>query len=296
MFSGATLGGAAMQLQALATEFHVLGHQVKISCESDLNLTQTDVVHFTQINSEIYRYWINAKKHGVPFVVKSINTSESANNDIAAESILHVESPDEASRVSERYGTAIENNIRILLPGVDSNIRHFTADRVWVHTNGRYMKLKNHVAVIRACKVAGLPVITAGGSYDDSSYQDCLDEKYGTILTECDKNKLADIYNRTRVYVCASINEMCSASVCEAILCGCLIVSSSAHLGNSNYYKPGYWVYESGNQDDLLAKIIEAYHADVHQTNPAWTVKFLAEKLLEIFRRYIRVKKRKIFL
>ncbi len=190
------------------------------------------------------------------------------------------------SELSSQELEAIKKKTMIFKPGVDESFQNTKPLdlRKKVHINGWHNNNKGQVEVIKACKELELPVITVGRSSSEAYSNYCKSFNYGEILNALSKRDLNKVYNESRVYVNASLYENHSASVCEAIACGCRIVSSSNHLANREYDKPGYYVYKWGDFDDLKAKILEAYHSTEDQKNEYWTHERLAQENSNLFR------------
>lgn len=298
------VGGAPQQMQMAIESLRQKQEHVVFSDNPHHDLTEFDVVWIIHIGTEFCRIaWQNCMKQGRPYIVKAIFA---ADEKLVPEMALHaryigVESDVERNAIldacrptlSATQINFIDNRIVNFQPGVHPDIQNYgtrVGDRPLVHINGRYRPLKNQHAVIQACKELGLPVVCAGWPtghrIDDGYFRQCCDLKYGELLEVQDKKQLCEIYNRTRVYVCASENEVCSTSVCEAIACGCRVVSRNTHQGNANFQKPGYFVYEeaSGLQDAISL----AYNSDCNQENEIWYFDRVIEQYHRLLQRAAR--------
>lgn len=291
LINNATLLGAGQQLALLVNGLRDRGHTVNLS--DSLPYTTPDIVYMCHpFWLECLQLVIEMRNRRIPLVAKSIDwsTSNWMIPLVDYASALTAESPEEASRMIRTFGP-ICHKIEMTMPGVDTeSIGREPSHKYYVHINGQYNDNKNHLAVIEACRQLDLPVITAGSYNDPYWYNQCLDAGYGQVLSVQNKKQLSQIYAITRVYVCASNFEVSSTSVCEAIASKCLVVSCKVHLGNSNYDKPGYWVY-----DDLVSTLDEAYHSDARQENSYWSDTMLVDAFEKVFTKYQRQPIRKLF-
>jgi glycosyltransferase involved in cell wall biosynthesis len=162
-------------------------------------------------------------------------------------------------------------------------------DRELVHTNGWYSFQKCQADIIKACKSLKLPVLTAGrvGADRGAHFNYCLSLKYGTVLEDTTKLQLNRIYNKSRVYVVPSLFEIHSTSMCEALACGCQVVSSSHHLANNEYQ--GLFIFRWGDFDDLKDKILQAYYCTNHQDHPRVSPADLAQVYQRLFSNKIKM-------
>lgn len=149
-----------------------------------------------------------------------------------------------------RYEAKKLNNPKTIIipPMVDTVFKNNHIDRRFVHTNGRYDRFKRHAFVLKACKDLNLPCITAGFIQDKAYYDECgLLE--GTLLGLATPEQLANIYNQSRIYVCASLAECNSGSVHEAIACGCCVLADGRnHDGIHDLDKKGVILYHDDTE------------------------------------------------
>lgn len=289
--------GSAQQVQMLRRNLERLGHETGISGELVPDYTGWDVAHLTMIDYRATEWQYRASYRRLPLVVKTLNSwsLDPWLDDLAAvAAALTIESPDEGLMLHHRFGKLVAGKTYSLLPAVDKEIVCDDTpwdDRVYVHINGSYDRNKGHATVIAACKKLGFPVVTAGPPVDREVHGECLALGYGEVYGEMSKARLSSVYNRTRVYVCASEKEICLTSICEAIKCGCNVVSSSTNWGNSNYDKPGFWTYQYNSLKDLTEKI-EAAYSYPQQQNTYWSEERLALEYFKIFENCIHAFRR----
>jgi len=288
-------GGASHQITMLMDSLKQIGYKTQFSSEE--NFENCDLVHISHIN---LKRNINYTRCHKPIIIKCIwhtweprvDNSQSAFLAKKAEKLI-VESLKEKelminflkSELTSDEINKIDKKTVIFKPGIDSifqNTKSFDL-RDKVHINGWHSYNKGQSEVIKACRDLNLPVVTAGPISDERYINYCKSFHYGEILDSLSKNELNKLYNETKVYVTASLYENHSASMCEAIACGCLIVSSSNHLANCEYDKSGFYVYEWGNYDNLKETILKAYYCNEKQENEYWTHSQLAKEYHKIF-------------
>lgn len=297
LISGGPIFGSAQQILMLKENLQLCGHKVDISASSKINLSNYDIVHITMIGFEDTKLqWLNCRRQHVPVVVKTINSwsNEDWLKDFAIyAAAITVESPDEELMVIGKFGRNIKHKVHRLLPAVDRDIKNKITrwkEKNLVHINGRYDDNKGQFSVIKACKDLELPVVTAGSVFMQEEYNKCLSLEYGDVRKEQTKKQLSDVYNHSRVYVCASEKEICNTSICESIKCGCVVVSSSTNWGNTNYQERGFYVYQYGSEKSLKKQIEKAYYSDGVQQNKFWDEEVLSNKYLEIFKKAVNKK------
>lgn len=289
-------GGAGHQISILAEELRKKGHETTF--DNDADPSKFDAVHLSHINlNDSVRYWDKYSNTNAQIVVKCIwhTYEQRVNNSRVTQfcrkaRFLVVESQTEKqavvaflkSELDSAELTRIDKKFVVMRPGVLPLFRNTTPyhTRQFVHTNGWYSFQKCQADVIKACKSLNLPVVTAGRISQDrgAHLEYCRSFGYGTIFEGVDKDKLNDIYNQSRVYVVSSLFESHSTSMCEAIACGCKIVSSSHHVANGEYNGPGFYIYKWGDFDDLKAKIRAAYESQDATHLPYSTTSEIADK------------------
>lgn len=217
----------------------------------------------------------------VPFVLKSPIGVDERLAQMAT--CITVESSNEEQLFLSKLADPdkVMNKIMHVLPGVHEDISYAERDRTYVFSNGRYVKNKGMLSVIKCCKELNIPVVTAGTIQNDLYYQECLAEEYGEVLGHLSKRELSDLYNKSKVYVCASWYELSSASVCEAIACKCLVLSTSKHVANSNWHEEGYFTFDS--EEEMKEKLISLYHSDHKQCNSYWDAAKLVAEYNNVF-------------
>jgi glycosyltransferase involved in cell wall biosynthesis len=144
----------------------------------------------------------------------------------------------------------------IIPPAVDEVFQNISPNRIFVHTNGRYCPFKRQEFVLKLCQDLQLPCITAGYEQNADYFKICS-EYNGIVLGLQTPEQLNEIYNKTRIYVCASLSECNSGSVHEAVACGCCVLADGRnHFGVQDWDKRGVKLYYSDSEcrqllDDL---------------------------------------------
>lgn len=286
-------GGAEIQAILLKEEYKKLGHSVEFT-NAITDFRPFDIVHITGDGDiaiaacdacvrQRRQYFLKPLFHPKrPWNLKKLVQC------MRAASAVLVESPKELEAIYSFYATysndVLNCNFYVVPPGVNPIFTNHHFDRSLVVMAARYVDLKNQKDVILACKNLGLPLIITGTVQDQKYFNECCQIQWGVLLKLIPQSQLAMLLGAAKVCVCASIYEVCSASICEAINCGCLVVTSSTHQGISNFTKPGCFVYEQGNFEDLQEKINLAYNANTKQANHCWSVRELCEFQLRLFR------------
>lgn len=288
---GSGYGGTDHQATLLHGALRKIGHEVVAFTEpTDLSrFNAVVIVHLNNIRTP--KFYQSCKLYKKPYVVKTIWFPWKPGlftYDVCRDaSFLFAESPRERQILASVFPN-IEHKTEVTLPAVDSiftNKGKPAKDRPLVHVNGRYIKHKRALDVLRVCKDLKLPVCVSGFPQDQEYYRACMGVGYGEVLTEKDKPALCDILNESRLYVCASDMEVCSASVSEAIACGCNVLASEVyHPGNSNFTEEGYFLYDGTNLHEAMEK---AYYSDAVQRNGFWTPEMLAEAYSNAFSKMV---------
>jgi glycosyltransferase involved in cell wall biosynthesis len=81
------------------------------------------------------------------------------------------------------------------------------------------------------------------------------------VLFSVSQTELAELYNQTKVYVCASTSERNNLCVLEAAQCGCDIINSTENRGKE--WLLGTIAIDVTNPDILKQSILEAYNRDI---------------------------------
>lgn len=282
-----TQGGSAQQAYQLRRCLISHGIEVEVTNNLTPDLTAYDLVHIHHINSpHSWAFYLNCVRQGKPYCVKAIYHPERFDEPSAviAEDarVLMFESVKEREVFFARHGQYREKSV-VVHPAVDPAVfRDLGQPRDIVHSNGRYEPLKNFSELLRACKSLGLPAVIAGHTPPGSTERkECEAVGHGTLLGEVKHYELAGLYARARVYVCPSRHELHSASVCQAIACGCTVLSSDAHWANGEYAALGYFTYRYGDLKDALAK---AWEWKGGQENTTWTPERLAAEYAAAYR------------
>lgn len=294
---GLSWGGSGHQLVMMMESLKDLGHVTSYSAEA--NFENYDVVIINHLN---FKSAIDYTTCDKPMIIKCIWQGSGPRVDnsrtaflarkafrLVVESNLEMEAMLAflKSELSQEEMTAVRSKTVIFKPGIDPKFTNAKplSQRSQVHVNGWYCHNKSQAEVIKACLALRLPVTTAGATANEGYVKYCKSFNYGTVLGDLGKEELNKVYNDSRVYVTASIQENHSASMCEAIACGCRIVSSSTHLANPEYTKSGFKIYKCGDFDDLKSKILEAYNSNDEQNNDIWTKERLAKEYDKLFRK-----------
>jgi len=293
LHKGTGYGGTDHQAELLKDELRRLGYIVDhFTKPTDLSVFDIAVLLHLNI-PDTKDFYLNCKAYNKPYVVKTIWSVWDALDfvyQIAQDaSVLFCESPKEKTILIEKLSRQVPNvagKIKIVLPAVDpvfKDVGKPVNERRLVHCNGRYVPKKRMLDVLCACKDLNLPVSVSGYPQVESYYKECLDVGYGKVLGELGKSDLCDLLNETRLYATASEIEICSASVSEAIACGCKVLSSDRyHPGNSNFTRAGYFTYD-GSDENLKDALKEAYCSDCSQENVFWTPAMLADSYHKVF-------------
>jgi len=283
--------GASHQLQILTDGLRSRGHRVSTFTDPAADLSGHDVAFVTSLNEPFSSSLADrCKARGVPLVIKAVHhplfgVSVPLLKMMDDAAFITVESQAETDALLSclspywAKGKYIPKIVE-MKPAVHPDIYPMNLPRDGVHLNGRYDRNKGHLRVLRACKELEVRVSVAGHPQYVDVYNECLREGYGEVLGELSKDELRLQYNRAKVYVCASGVEVSSTSVCEAIACGCVVVSSPTHLMNSSFTKPGYIVYAS--EDTLKDSIKQALKVK-KQENGYWTDTMLVNAYEELF-------------
>lgn len=283
--------GSGMQIQLLMSGLRDLGLSVDYSNDPNIDLRPYSVVHLNHLRHEwTAQQYLNCLKHNKPYTVKCIWVGRrdpkeeklKIIRDIGQKAFALTYEPKCNKEVLMNLTGVAESKMFHMLPAIDSMFRGEKplSERKLVHINGRYNANKGQLDVIRACKELGVPVVTAGWATDYDYYRECKNEAYGDVRTQITQHELVSLLNDTKVYVCASQYELISASIGEALACGCCCVTSD---GNKAAPDLGISIYEYGNQEDLVAKIKSAYESEQVPQARMWSVSRLAVEYLRIW-------------
>lgn len=281
-------GGAEIQASDLMRSFANMGCETVISSNPRENLSHFNLVHVSGLyNADLLDNCLQYKD--VHLFIKTLVYPGVTPLPIRAQEYLdraigiQCESPIEANFLNEKFNTTKKTHIT--LPSV-LPIFAQKADsmRLLVHSNGRYGENKNHKLILEICKSLNLPVVVAGFVYDYNYFMKCRQVAWGTVYGDCNAQQICQILRQTKVYVCASKIEICSGSVCEAIASGCLVLSSTTHIGNTHFTQQGYHTYDT--PEELSKKLIQIYNSNEIQQNRFWVTDDLTKHLLKIWREY----------
>lgn len=293
-------GGSEQQITDLIKQYNSMGHEASFSSSDTIDLASFDIVHLTHINLHwTAGHFQNCFKQNKPIVVKCIwhrygdNFSQVVNVARYATALTY-ESPTERNemfaflheRIDDDEIERIYRKTKIMLPGITpvfSDAGKPLTERKLVHINGRFERRKRQHMVIEACKDLNLPVIAIGWVADQKYFLECEGLNYGQLRGPLSKEELHQVYNDTRVYVCASVRELNSGSVNEAIACGCNVLSSAGHFANDVFTKSGYAVFQ--DEQDLRAKLQAMYNSPSPQANEWWSIERLANEYLKLYQK-----------
>lgn len=284
-------GGAELQTLLHKEHLEQRGCKVCISDDPFHNLTAVDVVHIIRIPNELnLGYYQNCLKHQIPYFVKALYhprfglMNNSAKAMLCEASGVFAESPAEAELIRN---ACPDVKLHVTPPGPEPIFfQKRDNKRRLVHINGRYHPLKRIHEVIEVCKELNLPLVTAGFQQDLEYFERCRKLCWGEVLDAVDQRQVKNILDETKVYICNSIVEICSTSVCEAVVNGCLVLSSKEHLGNSNFTATGYQVFSS--RQEMRQQLQRAYESTQGQQNTCWSISQLVDYYIEAFREATR--------
>jgi glycosyltransferase involved in cell wall biosynthesis len=299
-------GGDSLQAIILQEGLGARGHQVDFSFQLKTSSEQYDAVLIVHSNMPFSSYYYdNCKRYHRPFVVKALWKDHHTLCNLPHvfpmlmdATAVTVESKGEAQQILAFAETKLraedrlhlKNKLHYVQPAVDPIFVNKTplSVRNLVYMSGVYNKNKSHLALLNVCKKLNLPVVTSGGAMgkyaEPEYYSACCNFDYGEVRGWLSKEEVCEIYNKTKVYVCCSTRETSSTCVCEAIACGCLVVSTDAHTANTNFRSPGYWTYDPKKEDGLEEALRTAYYSSESQENSIWRASDLVDKYEEIFK------------
>jgi glycosyltransferase involved in cell wall biosynthesis len=304
--------GCQKQVAMLMKNMSDRGHSVEFSNQSGIDLTPFDAVYVTHVHLPFtYEVCRNCVQQRKKFLVKTLcypevyddgyrdhmpNSLHNRNSHqvpfVAKHaSYLICESPDEKKHLLSKCDER-EDKFVLVQPGVDERFQNTgkpLSQRNLVHCNGNYSAQKGFGILMEACKELSLPLVMCGNPSNNAGFYHGLIENIDWRASQLyalgikNEEQLAEIYNETRVYVCGSDRELSSTSVCEAIACGCRVVSSSRHLANSNWLKSGYYVFNYSDPSGLKDVLFRAYHSDDPQENETWNSQRLSDTYERLF-------------
>lgn len=310
--------GCQKQILLMMKNMVSRGHTVEFSDKSDIDLSTFDVVYVTHIHLPFtYEVCLNCIRYRKKFLVKTLcypevydggykdqmpNSLHNRNSNKISfvsshASYLVCESREEKRHLLLKCGEGCEDKFVLVQPAVDEQYKNEgkpLGQRTLVHCNGNYSAQKGFGYLMDVCKELSLPLVMCGKPNETTGFYRELLEKIDWrgspvyVLGTKDEADLSEIYNATKVYVCASDRELSSTSVCEAIACGCRVVSSSRHLANSNWTKLGYYVFDYSSPTELRDMLSRAYWSNDPQNNETWNSQRLADTYEKLFESMIR--------
>lgn len=290
------IGGPTQQILCLKKEIQKLNCIIDFSNDLNIDLKKYDCVHLTGINlPKMWPYFTKCMNENIPFFTKSIfnYTKKNSNKEIIKKIILKtkalfMEYPNEDQEIELFCGAKPIKKYHTLASVDDDFFKNENKEKKFIHVNGRYNINKNQLFLIKICKKLNLPLITSGYVQNYKYFLDCFNENYGEVYGECSAKQINEILNKTKIYVCCSNREICSTSICEAIHCGCLILSTSTHLSNSEFKEEGYFIYENKNEDEFVEKLLKIYNGNYDQKNKIITTKELAKFYVKAFQECLK--------
>lgn len=233
------VGGDAIQVNNTIETLKNNGIEVDFTSDTFKDPRDYDLVHIFHINF----FWTTpmmqeCQKHKVPYIISTIYFDREYDNSFGTMSKLASKaqklialSNNEKIELMSRLNVP-EEKIEVIPNGVDKNI-FFNTDnhnRDGVIAIGRLIdRSKGAEFVINACSELNIPLIYIGAS-DTSKYADQLKRKC-THIEYLDQFYIAQLMNKSKVYVCSSLSERQSLGVLEAKACGCNIVDSIFNRG-----------------------------------------------------------------
>lgn len=265
------LGGDMIQLREYEKVLKKLGHVVDYQWGLKPDLSKTDEVFMFHCqfgwNNRQYQ---EIKRVGIPYRVFAIfYPGVYSDNDVftvkaileGAKAIYCLSEKEKNEMISEvELSQNAIDKIDIIPNGVDKNIFYDERlERKYVMTAGRYDKTKGHLLVAKICKELGLPFITVGPVWDREEKDSCSRSATGDciISEEVSQRDLNILYNKAKVYVCASGSERNNLCVLEAAATGASIVNSTLNRGYIWLDAPAINPY---NRESLKEEILRSYN------------------------------------
>lgn len=249
-------GGDQVMTEGLMKGLQALGHEVDYSHEWSPDLSKYDIVHLWHANMGWTKYQVdNCLRQNKKYVITTLYYSEGDQSFVdhilgnasavisnSSQELGEIVMPSRALRAPKYI---IENGVN------DMYLRH------GVFCAGRYEDFKGQLRVLEACKSLGIPV-TVAGSLGDQSYKDrCLAFGYGEVLGDLNKEEMLSMYDKSRVYVCATDHERNSVCAWEAKSRGCKLVVTNGNRGNTEL-KPDA-TFSPRDHKDLVAQLSKTY-------------------------------------
>jgi len=261
-------GGDMIQLREYEKVLKKLGHDVDYQWSLGPDLMGRDEcwIFHCQMGWN-YHQFQNVKRFNIPYRVFAIFypgfysdiTPEGTREILEGAKAIYCLSEEEKKELLEEH-PLFHDRIYIIPNGVDKNIFHdIDLDRQFVMTAGRYDQTKGHLELAELCKELNLPFITAGPVWNEDEIAGCrkLADENDIVLEGVSQQELNSLYNRAKVYVCASGSERNNLCVLEAAATGTSIVNSSSNRGNKWLSAPAV---DPHNREDLKKAILEAYN------------------------------------
>lgn len=289
--AGLIKGGAETQAEQTAVELRKLGHEVDFLDHRTPNLG--DIVHAFGINIVWEQLSGICAQKGVPLIVSSIWYTPTASSKFwrlrlkgkirghemnlmrrifgRAEMVLpntqaELEQINSVFEVPREKLSVVPNGVeeRFAYGNPDLFRNQFNIQGDFVLNVARIEGRKNQLSLIRACKLANLPLVIIGAAADPGLAEQCRREAVNTTFLDRmdhDDPLLASAYAACRVFALPSMLETPGIAAMEAALAGAKVVVTPTG-GPREYFGDMAWYPDVTSPEDIGAKLKAAWQSD----------------------------------